>query len=60
MGTRKKNYLSEPDSVDEFIAVSDKKVVISSFLSFNKFQSPLVPLILHFSRIKEMGTVQNE
>ena len=55
MGTRIKHYLSK--SIDKFIPMSQIKKVLSSFLSLNKFQSPLVPLIFHCSRIGEVGTV---
>ena len=44
MGTRKKNYLGEADSVDEFIAMSQTKKSsfhLSYFLtSFNHLWSP--------------------
>ena len=36
----------------------DKKIFLSSFLSVDTFQSPLVPLIVHCPKTGLMGTIQ--
>ena len=38
--------------------LSTKKIVLSSFLSIDTIQSPLVPLIVHCPKTGAMGTIQ--